>query len=246
MALVAVFYAWVVSAGRMARWPTYGTYYDQLADAFLLGQTSLPLEPDPRLLALPDPYEPGANASVRLHDALLYRGQYYLYWGPVPGALLAGGKLLFARDLTTVVGDQYLAFWFAVGTAAAAAALLWRARLRLFPGQSHRAVGLGVVVVGLAGPVPYTLARASVYEAAILGGQCFLVAGVYAAYRGLFPADRGDRTPSPGVPGPPGQRTVPSPAWLTVAGACWAAAVGCRLSLAPAVAALGLLAVGKL
>src|SRR5207248_6297600 len=40
------------------------------------------------LLALADPYDPAQNAPYRLHDASLYHGRYYLYFGPTPVALL--------------------------------------------------------------------------------------------------------------------------------------------------------------
>ena len=45
---------------------------------------SLPVEPDPHLLALPNPYRP--NAPYRLHDASLYKGKYYLDFGTHAGA----------------------------------------------------------------------------------------------------------------------------------------------------------------
>src|SRR3984893_16414151 len=90
---IILIYIWVVTAGTITSWPVYTTnYYDMLADAFLHGQTHLLVEPDPRLLELPDPYDPIANMRYRLHDLSLYQGKYYLYWGPVPGLLLAPVK----------------------------------------------------------------------------------------------------------------------------------------------------------
>ncbi len=77
-------YLWLGMAGRTERWLEgefwYAEYYSPLADAFARGQTHLPVEPAPELLALPDPYDPVANAPYRFHDALLYQGRYYLYW----------------------------------------------------------------------------------------------------------------------------------------------------------------------
>ena len=63
-------------------------YYPLLTDAFLAGQTSLLVQPSAELLALPDPHDPVANARFRLHDASLYHGKYYLYFGPTPAIVL--------------------------------------------------------------------------------------------------------------------------------------------------------------
>lgn len=61
----------------------------RLSDAFLQGQLHLPLEPSPKLLALPNPYEHVERVDVEyVWDASLYRGRYYLYFGPIP-ALVA-------------------------------------------------------------------------------------------------------------------------------------------------------------
>src|SRR4051812_19923000 len=44
----------------------------------------------PKLLALPDPYDPASRAHVPfLHDMTLYKGKYYGYWGPFPGVVHA-------------------------------------------------------------------------------------------------------------------------------------------------------------
>lgn len=68
-------YLWLGMAGKTTAWRTgefwYAAYYSPLADAFAHGQTHLLVEPAPELLALPDPYDPVANASYRFHDALL-------------------------------------------------------------------------------------------------------------------------------------------------------------------------------
>jgi hypothetical protein len=60
--------------------------YALLTYAFLAGKTSLPVEPDARLLALPDPYRPAA--PYRIQDASLYKGKYYIYFGPTPAIIL--------------------------------------------------------------------------------------------------------------------------------------------------------------
>jgi hypothetical protein len=79
--------AWV--GGPAVNWHGQTSeYYPLLTDAFLAGQTSLLIEPPAELLALPNPYDPIANAQLRLHDVSLYQGKYYLYFGPVPALTL--------------------------------------------------------------------------------------------------------------------------------------------------------------
>lgn len=48
------------------------------------GQASLPIKPDPRLLKLPNPYDPDENQGYRVLDASLFEGKYYCYFGVVP------------------------------------------------------------------------------------------------------------------------------------------------------------------
>lgn len=229
LAVVMLGQVWVVSAGQMTRWPTYGTYCCMLADGMLAGHVSLPVTPRPELLALPDPYDPGANAKFRVHDAVLYGGKYYLYWGPMPSLLLAAVKGA-TMQRAALVGDQYLVFAFTFGVAVLSALIVLRVRERLFPQQPWWTVTFGILVAGLAPPVLFLLARPSVYEVAIIGGQCFLLAGLYATI--LFFTGRHRRT-----------RSV---AWLVAAGGFCGAALACRVSLLFGVVGLGLLVAWRL
>ena len=79
--------AWVGGPARNWHGQT-SEYYALLTDAFLAGQTSLLVQPAAELLALPNPYDPIANGRFRLHDATLYHGKYYLYFGPTPAIVL--------------------------------------------------------------------------------------------------------------------------------------------------------------
>src|SRR5690242_17012939 len=54
-------------------------YYDYLGRAFAGGHLSLPLQPKPELLALPDPWDPARNGPFMVRDLALYDGRYYLY-----------------------------------------------------------------------------------------------------------------------------------------------------------------------
>ncbi len=205
-------YLWLGMAGRTERWLEgefwYAEYYSPLADAFARGQTHLPVEPAPELLALPDPYDPVANAPYRFHDALLYQGRYYLYWGPVPALLLVPLKWLGVG----AIPDAYLMLAFLPGTVVFSVLLihsLWR---RLFPALPWWTALPGILVAGLGHPIPAVMSRPLVYEAAIAGGQCFLMAGLYWTLAAFAPG-----------------RRVP---WrMALGGCCLALAVGTRSSL---------------
>ncbi len=217
-------YLFLATAGQMNDWPPWNSsYYDQLADAFAHCQTSLLTKPDPRLLALPDPYDFRANEPFRLHDALLYQGRYYLYWGPVPALLLAPLKALGVGP----IDDSYLAFAFACGTLIFSAFLiraLWFRQFRKVPWWTTLPL---VVAVGLGNTIPDLLIRPLIYEAAIIGGQCFLIAGLYWIVSGL-----------------PGKQLVP---WrLLLGGVCLALAIGTRISLVFAVGFLCVMVLGQL
>jgi hypothetical protein len=105
--LVLTAYVWLVSIGTWTKWPQTYSHYDMLAAAFRLGQLYLEKQPSPALLALPNPYDPAMLKDVPyLMDASLYRGRYYLYFGPVPALILLVAKFL----IPGVVWDLYLVF----------------------------------------------------------------------------------------------------------------------------------------
>src|SRR5262249_33154255 len=83
---VAAFYVWTATSSQYAFvWGTKkADHYNLLAEGFLKGNLSLAKDPPKELLALKDPLDPVANEKYRLHDASLYNGHYYVYFGPVP------------------------------------------------------------------------------------------------------------------------------------------------------------------
>src|SRR5262249_45720730 len=220
VALIWLVQVWVVSAGRMVSWPPIQPYkdvYAPLGEAFLHGQTSLLERPKPELLALPNPYDCEANIRYRLHDRSLYQGRYYLYWGPVPALMTAGVSLVGRGAILT---DQQMTFLFVSGVMLFGTLVLCEIRRQCFPALPRWVVLPGVLVLGLGNPMPYLLARPTVYEAAISGGQCFLLAGLLCAllaFRGewrkrlLLLAGGGlGPAPRPPVgPGPAGGGLVP-------------------------------------
>ena len=213
---VELIYVFVISAGQFTHWPLVTSYVNDLAEGFRQGHLHLATEPPAALLATPNPFDP-ANASYWLWDTSLYHGHYYLYWGPVPALLLAAFKVLFR--VSSVVGDQVVVFALSTLQLAAGTLFLERAARRLFPGVPLILEVAAIGVVGLANPTLYNLARPAIYETAIVGGQAFLLLGLLFAFDAVCE---------------PRLRTR----GLIAASLSWAAAVGCRTSLGPAVAVM--------
>ncbi len=210
--LVILISYWYITCGMWA-WTPYTRYYDRQADAFLAGSLSLLEKPPAELLALANPYDYHNREGLGyLWDASLYRGKYYLYWGPVPALVAAGVKLIHP----VVVEDQHLLMFFIAGLATVLAVLLHWLRSTFFPKTPAWTELLLVMIGGVSVPVLWLINRPSVYETAIGGGQFFLLLGVYTALRGLAAQHRNG--------------------WLVCTGLAWGASVGCRVNNAIAVA----------
>src|SRR4051794_3283220 len=80
-AFFALYYYWTVQPHLSQASVEHGIH-NQLADSFRAGQVSLLQLPDPRLLKLENPYDPVQNGIYRIHDASLYNGKLYVYFGP--------------------------------------------------------------------------------------------------------------------------------------------------------------------
>jgi hypothetical protein len=216
--VVELVYVIVISAGHFTHWPVITSYVNDLAEGFRHGHLHLATEPPPALLAAPNPFD-AANANYWLWDASLFKRHYYLYWGPIPALLLAACKVVFR--VSSVVGDDVVVFWLSTLQLVAGALFVERAGRRLFAGVPLLLEVAAIVVVGICNPTLYNLARPAIYETAIVGGQAFLLLGM------VFALDAIDSA-------------AIRPGRLWAAGACWAAAFGCRMSVGPAVALLAL------
>lgn len=220
-ALAVLILWWGITSGTMTGLPPYSAYIDHLADAFLAGQLALLEQPPPELLALDNPYDYRNREGLDyLWDASLYNGKYYYYWGPVPGLAAAAAKLLGAGT----VDDQMLVFVFLSGLALVMARLLAAVRSRFFPAVPALTLLPWTLLASLAMPLLWLAYRPKFYEAAIAGGQFFLLLGLYAGLRAAASESR-------------------SVGWLVLAGAAWGLAVGCRSALLPVVAFFTLMAV---
>lgn len=154
--------------------------YGLLTEAWMAGQLHLKAPPEPGLLALSDPYDPGQNrpfrAPGRTQDASLYDGRLYYYFGPAPVVtLFAPVRLVTGRYLREDAAVPLFAL--------ALVAFAWAAVRRVVHHSGWRWDGRrSVAVVAVAGLTPL-LAFASrtpeTYETAIMAGACFAAAGVF-------------------------------------------------------------------
>ena len=216
--VVAYLYVFFASAGRLYPWNYATNYYNLLADGLRAGHLHLSVEPRPELVAMADPMDP-KHAPLWLWDVTLYQGHYYLYWGPVPGILLAIIKSILRMNRE--VQDAFIVAPFVFARFLVGAALLRAMASHFSARASSWTTMLAIAVWAFANPTPYFLARSAVYEVAIASGQFFLVAGVFCAFQGLCAS---------------GLRS--SRLWLALAGASWGLSLGSRLPLASAVAPL--------
>jgi hypothetical protein len=164
-----------------------GSYFNLLADAFRHGHLHLLVKPDPRLLRLPDPYDPGANAPYRLHDMSLYHGRYYMQWGPVPAlGLYLPFRLLGIGDMN----DALACALFASIGSFFAIKLLWYITLRFLPRTPRWMLLLGSAAVVLGSGLPFMLRRTLVYEVSIAAAYAFALAGLYFLASGMLASHR--------------------------------------------------------
>jgi hypothetical protein len=182
MLLVIIVYVWLISHGSWFSWPGRTGDYNQLAHAFEQKSLSLELQPNPALLALSDPYDPRERTSIIYpKDFSLYKGRYYLYFGPVPALLLAAVQSAGLDNL----GDQYLVFTFVTGIFVFQSLLIAKIWAQFFSGIAVWIVVMSILFGGLISPLTSTLSRARVYEAAASGGQFFFLAGFYCIVTSL-------------------------------------------------------------
>lgn len=138
-------------------------YYNYLARGWAEGHLYVPIAPDPRLLAQPNPYDPNLPDEIKIHDMVLYKGRYYLYHGAGPAlASFYPYKKLTGKDL-----PESIAVFFFVSIAFIANALTL---LHLKP----KITPLQLAALGLASGIPFLLHRIFVYEVAIAFGQANL------------------------------------------------------------------------
>ena len=214
--IFAGYYYWTVRP-RLTQ-PIRGiTLYTVLTDALLHGQTSLRLTPKPELLALKDPYDPQLNAPYRIHDASLYKGRYYVYFGPAPVVALFLPYLVITGEFL----PDRIGTWAFAAAAFAMACLFLRLLLgRWWPRAPRWLLYFLCACLGFSNIFPFLLRRPAVYETAIAAGHFFTFLALYAIARSAF----GSRNPR---------------AMAVLGGIALAGALGSRPQMVLAVVALG-------
>ncbi len=208
--LVVLVYVWFISVSQWTNWREGSNYYDQLAEGFDSGQLSVITKADPALLAMQHPYDYNSRSNIPyMWDMSLYKGKYYLYWGPAPALILALIKPIYNSE----IGDQYITFMFLVGLLIFNILILISIHRDFFKSLPTWTVLISILVAGLVTPIPWIAHQPLIYEAAITGGQFFLIGGVYWVYIALTKS--------------------PVSKWnLFLAGLFWALAFGSRVVLA--------------
>jgi len=180
--VVVWFFHWTVAANNgFADWEELD-YYQMLVRGWKKGQLHLDYQPSPELLALPDPYDPARNEGLKLGDASLYRGKYYLYFGSAPAlTLMLPHALLTGRTMTMGTAACIL-----VTLAFLTASGLWLAiRRRYFPASAIWTAPLGVLLLGFGTHLLALAQRPMIWELPIAGGVFFTLLAVAACYRAI-------------------------------------------------------------
>jgi hypothetical protein len=183
--LCAAFFAWTtVSDGLDWHFGQKQTdYYNLLVDGFLDGHLSLKQEVPAALLQCADPYDPAKRpAGVALHDASLYQGKYYIYYGVVPTAFLMLPFRLLTGVALPVAAAVLLLVILTYGTSLW---LLAEWRRRFFPGCGPAMQFLLGLALGTASCFPLLLRRHSMYELPIASGAFCNMAALFFLTRAL-------------------------------------------------------------
>ncbi|MBE0682374.1 MAG: hypothetical protein IH589_10705 [Anaerolineales bacterium] len=175
--IIFVIYAFFITFGTFTTWKASTRYYTQLAEAFSKGQLHVDVEPGAALLAAEDPYSSEGRPPFEddVWDLSLYKGKLYLYWGPVPALLLMPIQLA----LHTSMADIYLVYFFLSGLLIFNSLIILKVWRLFFPDIPAWSVVISIFLIGLILPILWSLNIPDVYEAAIGGGQFFLIGGIY-------------------------------------------------------------------
>lgn len=185
LALVLGVYSWLSVVGSRP-W-RFGEpqrdHYNLLVSGFLKGQLSLDAPVHPELVALKNPYDPAQRAGIpHIHDASLYQGRYYIYFGPAPAVtlllpyrLLTGQMLPLGAAVTIFCGAGFgCALW-----------LLLLVRRDFFPEAGMAVTAAAGLSLGFVSFAPILVRRHAMYEFAIAGGYLFSAAGLLFLYLAL-------------------------------------------------------------
>lgn len=185
LASVFCVYGWVsVAASKPWRFgDPQRDHYNLLVSGFLKGQLSLDAEVPPEFLRASNPYDPAQRPAVSaIHDASLYKGRYYIYFGPAPALVLLLPYRLVAGHAMPL--GAALAVICSAGFACSLLILLW-ARRDYFPRAGLPSTALAGASLAFLSFAPILIRRHAMYEFAIAGGYAFGMAALLFLYRAL-------------------------------------------------------------
>jgi hypothetical protein len=207
--VVGAFYFWTAVSDGLS-WH-FGAeqrdHYNLLVHGFLEGKLSLKADVPPEILRLADPYDPANRPpGVTLHDASLFHGRYYIYYGVVPAVvLLLPFRIVTGTDLPLGAGVMLFVF----GTYLLALVILAKIRARYFSRCGGGMTFLIAVAVGFASCAPILLRRHSMYELPISSAEFFGMAALLLLFRSV-------------------QNDGRSLGWLAASSVGWGLAIGSR------------------
>jgi hypothetical protein len=175
LAAIFWFYLWTVSQGLPLPFGTSQGAYPLLTDGFLAGQLSLPIAPHPALLKARDTYNDPHHRPPYFHDASLYKGKYYLYFGVTPVILLfLPFRVLGVGNLPESAAVAVFMF----GSVLVSLLTLSFLRRTEFPTLRQLPYEI-YLMLALGGAIPYFLRRPAMYEVAIACGSFCVMAAIY-------------------------------------------------------------------
>ena len=181
--LIAFLYFWTADlSGARRTYVEPEGYYNLQTLGFMRGHLYVALEPNPALLALPDPYDPVANAPYRVHDMTLWQGKYYLYFGVAPVLVVfLPFRLITGRFLAEPMA---VAMFCSIGLGMAAS-LLMHLRRHWFPKYSGWHALILVAALGLGCPTLLLNQLPQFYQVPISCAYAFSMAGLFCIGRML-------------------------------------------------------------
>ena len=180
---VVLIYLFFMTAGFFVFNPPVN-YFGMQAEAFLSGHTYLRMKPDPQLAAAyaSKDYKSIPINTPMLWDASLYRGKYYLYWGPTPALVCLVGTAL---HLGPLCDGRVMALMFGVGILIFFG-LSIKLLGKIYSGNPNRWLQWFLVVIFAFSSIQlYMVARPEVYHTAIMAGAFFMMGAFYFLIRYL-------------------------------------------------------------
>lgn len=181
---ILIFYVFLVYAfypsNHLFLENTPQSLYQYQTEGFLSGYLHLSIAPSNELLQLNDPYNPEQNITLRLHDASLYQGKYYSYFGVLPVLTF----FLPVKLLTGLYPSDSLAVFFFLSLAFIINfTLMIKIRDRYFSFVSELQLLLAGFILAFTTEAPFLLSIPKVYEIAIASAFCFMSLAITFLYR---------------------------------------------------------------